>query len=70
MYIGVMKKGDSVICVNSDMIAIRRTNGEVDVIPLLKDESGLRVDTEGIVTIGYGNNTIQETIGDVTVTKF
>ena len=70
MYIGVMKKGDSVICVNSEMIAIRRANGEVDVIPLVKDESGLRVDTEGIVTIGYGNNTIQETVGGVTVTKF
>ena len=70
MYIGVMKKGDCVICVNSEMIAIRRGNGEVDVIPLVKDETGLRVDTEGIVTIGYGSNTVQETVGGVTVTKF
>lgn len=70
MYIGIMKKGDSVICVTSELIAVRRTNGEVDVIPLAKDETGLRVDTEGIVTIGYGSNTVQETIGDVTVTKF
>lgn len=70
MYIGVMKKGDQVISVTSELIAIRRKNGEVDILPLLRDETGLRVDTESIVTVGYGNNTVQTTVGDVTLTTF
>ena len=51
MFIGVMKKGDRVISVTSELIAVERKNGEVDIIPLTKDETGLRVDIEGIVTI-------------------
>lgn len=70
MFIGVMKKGDRVISVTSELISIQRKNGEVDIFPLLRDESGLRVDVEGIITIGYGNNTVQTTVGDVTLTTF
>ena len=70
MVIGVLKKGDRVISVTSEVVAIERKNGEVDIIPIIKDETGLRVDTEGIVTIGYGNNTVQTTVGDVVVTNF
>jgi hypothetical protein len=70
MFIGVMEKGDKVISVTSELIAIQRKTGEVDIIPLLKDETGLRVDTEGIVTIGYGTNTVQATVDDVIVTTF
>ena len=36
----------------------------------LQSGTGLRVDTEGIVTIGYGYNTVQTTVGDVTLTNF
>lgn len=70
VVIGIMRKGDHVISVTSELVAIQRKNGEVDIIPLFRDETGLRVDTEGIVTIGYGYNTVQTTVGDVTLTNF
>lgn len=70
MFIGVMKKGDRVISVTSELIAVERKNGEVDIIPLTKDETGLRVDIEGIVTIGFGNNVVKTSTGDVEVIIF
>ncbi len=70
MFIGVMKKGDRVISVTSELIAVERKNGEVDIIPLTKDETGLRVDIEGIVTIGFGNNVVKTSTGDVEVITF
>ena len=33
MIIGVMKKGDHVINVTSELIAIQRKSGEVDILP-------------------------------------
>ena len=70
MKIGIMKKGDKVISITSEFIAVERKNGEVDVIPIVSDESGLRVDIEHIVTIGYGNNTVSVESDDVVVTTF
>lgn len=70
MFIGVMKKGDRVISVTSELIAVERKNGEVDIIPLTKDETGLRVDIEGIVTIGFGSNVVKTSTGDVEVITF
>ena len=70
MVIGVMKKGDKVLGVTAEFITIQRKNGEVDIIPMLKDDMGLRVDIDNIVTIGYGNNTVQTTVNDVVVTTF
>ena len=70
MKIGILKKGDHVISITEDYIAVERKNGEVDIIPLLKDETGLRIDISKIVTIGYGNNTVQASNNDVTVTTF
>ncbi len=70
MKIGIMKKGDKVISITSEFIAVERKNGEVDVIPIVSDETGLRVDIEHIVTIGYGNNTVSVESDDVVVTTF
>ena len=70
MTIGILKKGDIVLNVTAEFIAVQRKNGEVDIVPLLKNETGLRVDVENIVTIGYGNNTVQATKEDVVVTTF
>lgn len=70
MRIGILKKGDKVINVTDDFIAVQRKNGEVDIIPMIKDKTGLRVDTEGIVTIGYGENTVEVSTDDVVVTTF
>ena len=70
MKIGILKKGDKVLTVTSEFIAVQRKNGEVDVIPLVKDEMGLRVDIEGIVTIGYGENIVEVSTEEVVVTTF
>ena len=58
MRIDVMKKGDEVINVTNEFVAIRRKGGEVDIIPLLNTATGLRVDLEGIITIGYGDGVV------------
>lgn len=70
MKIGVLRKGDQVLSVTLEFIAVQRKNGEVDIIPLTKDDMGLRVDTENIVTIGYGNNTVQAATDEIVVTTF
>ena len=70
LKIGVLKKGDQVLSVTTEFIVVQKKNGEVDIIPLVKDEMGLRVDIGNIVTIGYGNNTVQASSDDVVVTTF
>ena len=70
MIIGILKKGDRVISVTSELIAVERRNKEVDIIPLSKEDGVLRVDIENIVTIGYGDNIVQASDGDVTITTF
>ena len=71
MKINVMSKGDKVLNVTSELVAIQRKNGEVDIIPLISDEFGIRIDTENIVTIGYGNNSVEtEVIDGVVITNF
>lgn len=49
--IEVLKKGDKVLSVTSEFIAVQRKNGEVDLLPMVKDEMGLRIDIEHIITI-------------------
>lgn len=71
MKINVMSKGDKILNVTTELVAIQRKNGEVDIIPLISDESGTRIDTENIVTIGYGNNSVEtEVIDGVVITNF
>lgn len=70
MKINVLKKGDRVISVTSEFVAVQRKNGEVDIVPLIRDGTGLRVAIENIVTIGYGNNTVEAATDDVVVTTF
>lgn len=70
MKIGVLRKGDQVLNVTPEFIAVQRKNGEVDIMPFVKEEMGLRVDIEHIVTIGYGNNTVQAATDEIVVTTF
>ena len=70
MFVGILNKGDHVISVTQEFVAVERMNGEVDVLPIIKDRGLLRVDADNIVTIGYGDNVIETKAGDVTVTTF
>lgn len=70
MMIGILKKGDHVINVTHDFVAVERKDGTVDIVPITKEEGRFRIDTENILTIGFGDNVIQTQDGDVTVTTF
>ena len=70
MTFGILKKGDHVISVTSEFVAVEKKNGEVDLITLSKDGETFRIDPENIVTIGYGDNIVQTQAGDVTITTF
>ena len=58
MRINILRKGDEVLHVNQNFIAVRRKNGEVDIIKLDFSDDLPRIDMENIITIGYGNNTV------------
>ena len=64
MKIKVLHQGDKVLNVTSKFIAIKRENGEVDVIPISVIDMGLVVETENIVTIGYGDNVVESETAD------
>lgn len=71
MRINVLREGDRVLSVTVEFIAVERVSGEVDILPLAKDDAGLWVDTQNMVTIGYGNNTVQvETVDGVEIVNF
>lgn len=60
MKVKILKKGDSVISVSGNLIAVQRKNGEVDIIPIIPDENSFpMIDTEHIVTIAYGSGSVE-----------
>ena len=71
MKVNVLHEGDRVLNVTNEFVAVERVSGEVDIIPLIKEEGGMRIDTQHILTIGYGNNTIQiEAENGLTIINF
>ncbi len=71
MRINVMEKGDSILNVTSEAVMVKRKSGEVDIIPFMRDETGLRIDMDNIVTIGYGKNTVvSNEVDGVVITNF
>ena len=70
-----MKKGDSVISVTEKFIAVKRKNGEVDIIHIfIEDGKPPRIDKDNIITISFGENTIETVIdgeiGEIKTTTF
>lgn len=71
MKIRILHRGDKVLNVTKDFIAVRRKNGEVDLIGFLNENGGMRIDLENIVTIGFGDNIIEtENENGVTISNF
>lgn len=71
MVLGLLKKGDEVLNVTNDFVAIKRKKGNVDIIPIIKEGVSWRVNFENIVTIGYGENTVSfENENGVEITNF
>lgn len=59
MKINILRMGDEVLSVTQNFIAVKRVSGEVDLLPLIIDEEGMRIESDKIVTIGYGDNEIK-----------
>jgi len=56
----IMKRGDRVISVLDDRVAVQRKNGEVDIYRFITGDDGLpRLDLENVITITYGPGTIE-----------
>lgn len=56
----ILRKGDKVISVNNNNIAIERENGEVEIIPVIIDENGFPgIDTEHTLRITYGSGAVE-----------
>ena len=71
MKINVMNTGDKVLSVTSELIAIEKANGEVEVFQLRKTRQGYVVDTQDTLIIGYDTEETQtEIIDGVTITHF
>ena len=71
MKVNVLQTGDRVLNVTKGFVAVERVSGEVDILPLFNLNGGFWIDTKNILTIGFGENTIQvETENGVTITNF
>lgn len=71
MVVGLMKKGDEVLNVTNEFVAIKRKKGEVDIVPIARDGDGWKVDFDNIVTIGYGDNIVTyENENGIQITNF
>ena len=71
MQINILKKGDRVLSVSSEIIVVERKDKTVDIIPIYIDGSNLRINTEEMITIGYGENIITTTTDEgVEITTF
>ena len=71
MKVNVLHEGDRVLNVTNEFVAVERVSGEVDILPLINEEGGMRIDTQHTLTIGYGNNTIQiEAENGLTIINF
>jgi len=63
--INILKKGDTVLFMNHETLAIKRKGGEVDVYRIyLDDQKLLRIDMENVITIGFGAGTISCVVDD------
>ena len=59
VLIKVLQTGDSVLAVHENRIVIARKSGDVDIVPLTQDASGLlRIDADKICRITKGNNEV------------
>ena len=59
MKINILKRGDHVIAIKEDYIAVEHKSGEVEIFPLINDNNMLRLDLENNIVIGFGNGTIE-----------
>ena len=62
--INLLKKGDEVLSLNEKFLAVKRTDGTVDVYNVFFNEEGIYVDPIKTATIGYGEGTVEKMLDD------
>ncbi len=71
MKVNILKCGDKVLNVTTELLAIERANGEVDIFPIAKQKAGIQIDENNVLTIGYDEDSVQtETVDGVTIMSF
>ena len=68
----ILKKGDTVLNVWKDHIAVKKKSGEVEIFQFYVDEEGLPRLSENTILVTQGNGSIsaETTDSDVTITTF
>lgn len=68
----ILKKGDTVLNVWENHIAVKKKSGEVEIFQFYIDEEGFPRLSENTVLITQGNGSVsaETTDGDVTITTF
>ncbi len=64
----LLNKGDNVISVTDNLIAIKRKSGDVDILRLMDDGISIRVDMDNVLTItGDASGVVKKMKDDVVV---
>lgn len=68
----ILKKGDTVLNVWENHIAVKKKSGEVEIFQFYVDEEGLPRLSENTILVTQGNGSIsaETTDSDVTITTF
>ncbi len=68
----ILKKGDTVLNVWENHIAVKKKSGEVEIFQFFVDEEGLPRLAENTILVTFGNGSIsaESTDSDVTITTF
>ena len=73
MQINILKKGDEFVGLYGNLIAIRKSGGEVELTEIEVDENGcIRLAASPKITIGYGENVVSVSSedGNIEVSTF
>lgn len=71
--INILNKGDSVIAINEQFLAIKRKSGEIDIYRVMFNAEGeFSIDPVKAAVIGFGDGVVSKKLddGDTTVFTF
>ncbi len=69
--INILKKGDEVISVTDNFLAVKRKNGGVDIFRvMMTEENEFCIDPVKVTSIGYGTGTVSKDLDDGNTTVY
>lgn len=57
--INILNKGDTVLSINDQFLAVKRKDGTVDIYNVAFSENGIVIDPVKSACIGYGKGTVE-----------